>query len=153
MPSSRPRRCGASGKPCKSVRMRRKRRALPPNLTAPAAQTGLSGMDSRKGNIAQDIEQAEQQLETEQQALLAEQNALDACCQALEMAENQLAGVARKAEIRQKKVEERTETLAAVTAEVTDTGNRIRMLRIDIRIARAFRVRSSVLCSRPTAVG
>ena len=94
-----------------------------------AAQTGLSGMDSRKGNIAQDIEQAEQQLETEQQALLAEQTALDACCQALEMAENQLAGVARKAEIRQKKVEERTQTLAAVTAEVTDTGNRIRMLR------------------------
>ena len=98
-------------------------------LDRTAAQTGLSGMDSRKGNIAQDIEQAEQQLETEQQALLAEQTALDACCQALEMAENQLAGVARKAEIRQKKVEERTETLAAVTAEVTDTGNRIRMLR------------------------
>ncbi len=86
-------------------------------------------MDSRKGNIAQDIEQAEQQLETEQQALLAEQTALDACCQALEMAENQLAGVVRKAEIRQKKVEERTQALAAVTAEVTDTGNRIRMLR------------------------
>ena len=98
-------------------------------LDRTAAQTGLSGMDSRKGNIAQDIEQAEQQLEIEQQALLAEQTALDACCQALEMAENQLAGVARKAEIRQKKVEERTETLAAVTAEVTDTGNRIRMLR------------------------
>lgn len=98
-------------------------------LDRTAAQTGLSGMDSRKGNIAQDIEQAEQQLETEQQALLAEQTALDACCQALEMAENQLAGVARKAEIRQKKVEERTQTLAAVTAEVTDTGNRIRMLR------------------------
>lgn len=98
-------------------------------LDRTAAQTGLSGMDSRKGNIAQDIEQAEQQLETEQQALLAEQTALDACCQALEMAENQLAGVARKAEIRQKKVEERTETLAAVIAEVTDTGNRIRMLR------------------------
>ena len=98
-------------------------------LDRTAAQTGLSGMDSRKGNIVQDIEQAEQQLETEQQALLAEQTALDACCQTLEMAENQLAGVARKAEIRQKKVEERTETLAAVTAEVTDTGNRIRMLR------------------------
>ena len=98
-------------------------------LDRTAAQTGLSGMDSRKGNIAQDIEQAEQQLETAQQALLAEQTALDACCQALEMAENQLAGVARKAEIRQKKVEERTETLAAVIAEVTDTGNRIRMLR------------------------
>ncbi len=98
-------------------------------LDRTAAQTGLSGMDSRKDNIAQDIEQAEQQLETEQQALLAEQTVLDACCQALEMAENQLAGVARKAEIRQKKVEERTQTLAAVTAEVTDTGNRIRMLR------------------------
>lgn len=98
-------------------------------LDRTAAQTGLSGMDSRKGNIAQDIEQAEQQLETEQQALLVEQTALDACCQALEMAENQLAGVARKAEIRQKKVEERTQTLAAVTAEVTDIGNRIRMLR------------------------
>lgn len=98
-------------------------------LDRTAAQTGLSGMDSRKDNIAQDIEQAEQQLETEQQALLAEQTALDACCQALEMAENQLAGVVRKAEIRQKKVEERTQALAAVTAEVTDTGNRIRMLR------------------------
>ena len=63
-------------------------------LDRTAAQAGLSGMDSRKGNIAQDIEHAEQQLETEQQALLAEQTALD-----------------------------------ALTAEVTDTGNRIRMLR------------------------
>lgn len=98
-------------------------------LDRTAAQTGLSGMDSRKGSIAQDIAQAEQQLEAEQQALHTQQTALDACCQALEMTENQLAGVARKAEIRQKKVEERTQTLAAVTAQVTDTDNRIRMLR------------------------
>ena len=98
-------------------------------LDRTAAQAGLSGMDSRKGSIAREIDEAAAQLAEEQAALETEQDALEADRQALAATTNQLAGAALKAERRQAKVEERTSALAAASAAVTDTDNRLRMLR------------------------
>lgn len=98
-------------------------------LDRTAAQTGLSGMDDRKGDIAQEIARAEEQLAAGERELCAHQAALDGCRDALAQTENQLAGIQRKTELRQKKAEDRAQALAAVTAELTDVSNRMRMLR------------------------
>ena len=98
-------------------------------LERTAAQSGLDGMDSRKDTIGQEIAQAAEQLEQAQQALHTQQTELDTCQHTAQTIKNQMAGVALKAERRQAKVQEYTDTCAAVTARNTDIKNRIRMLR------------------------
>lgn len=98
-------------------------------LERTAAQTGLSGMDARRDTIDADIQAAAHNLADEEAAQTAHEAALNDCRRAIAAAKNQLAGVQMKADRRRAKVEEQTNALAALTAQCTDTANRVRMLR------------------------
>lgn len=98
-------------------------------LARTAAQTGLSGMDSRKGHIAEETLQAAKQLAEEEAVCKTCESKLETCKAAQETLKNQRAGMALKIERRQARVQECSQALVDITAKQTDTENRIKMLR------------------------
>ena len=97
-------------------------------LDRTAAETGLAGMDGRRGTIAADIAAAGAQLESEKQAHEALEIRLRDCLDTLAGAKNKVQGVSLKAESRRKKTEALQEELAKATAALTDARNRVKML-------------------------
>ncbi|MBS5145624.1 MAG: chromosome segregation protein SMC [Butyricicoccus pullicaecorum] len=98
-------------------------------LARTAAKTGLSGMDSRKEQLAAELEQAAAQLAEQTAACKISENKLETCRKEQETLKNQRAGMTLKIERRQTKVQDCVQTLADITAKQTDIENRIKMLR------------------------
>lgn len=98
-------------------------------LARTAAQSGLDGMASRRGSIAQDVETAAQRVRQEEamRARLDEQ--LTVCRTVLDGAKNKLAGVAMKADNRRARLGALEEESRKLQAAHTDCRNRIAMLR------------------------
>ena len=93
-----------------------------------AAQTGLDGMESRKGTIDADIEQAAAAVREEEENHAGYERELEECRQKLDGMRNRVSGLAMKRDNRRARVEQLTHESAALTAQCTDTANRIRML-------------------------
>lgn len=98
-------------------------------LARTAAQTGLDGMVSRRDTIAQDIDALAGRIRQEEAAREELQTQLIRCKETLSGSQNQLAGVAMKAENRRKKAEGLEADSRRLESERTDCHNRIRMLR------------------------
>ena len=97
-------------------------------LDRTAAETGLSGMEGRRGTIAADIQAAGERLEREKKAHDALEARMRDCLDTLAGAKNKMQGVSLKAESRRKKVESLQAELAQATAALTDAKNRVKML-------------------------
>ena len=93
-----------------------------------AAETGLAGMDGRRGTIVSDIEAAGRRLEAEQDAHNELEERMRGCLDTLAGAKNKVQGVALKAESRRRKVEALRETLEKAAAALTETQGRVKML-------------------------
>ncbi|MGE4548449.1 MAG: chromosome segregation protein SMC [Intestinibacillus sp.] len=98
-------------------------------LARTAAQTGLDGMESRRGTIAQDIDTLAGRVQQEEAVRAELQTQLARCGETLSGSQNQLAGVAMKAENRRKKAESLEAESRRLESERTDCAGRIRMLR------------------------
>ena len=93
-----------------------------------AARTGLEGMESRRGTIGADIAQAEAALREEEANHAGYERELEDCRVELDSVRNRMAGLTMKRDNRRARVEQLTQDAAGLTAQCTDTGNRIRML-------------------------
>ncbi|MBQ8586227.1 MAG: chromosome segregation protein SMC [Butyricicoccus sp.] len=93
-----------------------------------AARTGLDGMESRRDTIGADIAQAETALREEEQNHAGYEKELQACRAELDGVRNRVAGLTMKRDNRRARVEQLTQDAAGLTAQCTDTANRIRML-------------------------
>ena len=93
-----------------------------------AAQTGLDGMESRRDTIGADIARAEAAVREEEENHAGYERELADCRTLLAGVRNRVSGLAMKRDNRRARVEQLTRESAALTAECTDTANRIRML-------------------------
>ncbi len=93
-----------------------------------AAETGLAGMDGRRGTIVSDIETAGRRLEAERDAHDELEERMRGCLDTLAGAKNKVQGVALKAESRRKKVEALREALEKAAAALTEVQGRVKML-------------------------
>ena len=93
-----------------------------------AARAGLEGMESRRDTIGTDIAQAEAALREEEENHADYESELQACRSELDGVRNRIAGLTMKRDNRRARVEQLTQDAAALTAQCTDTQNRVRML-------------------------
>ncbi len=98
-------------------------------LERASAEAGLSGMDERRNTISADVKEAERRLSEEQEIHGKMEQRLKNCVETIESAENKKRGVAIKAESRRKKTAALENELKEAQAGLTDSWNRVKMLK------------------------